>query len=87
LALRGSGVSTASHPGGPGRGAGWLTRMVEVHAGTPVVAIGGITPARVGEVMGAGAAGVAAIRGVWQATDPGAAVACYLEAMTGSDHE
>jgi thiamine-phosphate pyrophosphorylase len=40
----------------------------------PVVAIGGITPERVPELLDAGAAGVAVIRAVLAASDPSAAV-------------
>lgn len=36
----------------------------------PVVAIGGITPARVPEVMASGAHGVAVVAGIWRSTDP-----------------
>ncbi|HEX2203470.1 MAG TPA: thiamine phosphate synthase, partial [Longimicrobium sp.] len=69
---------TPSHPGREGAG----TALVEGMAllGVPVVAIGGVTPERVAEVRGAGAAGVAAIRGVWDAPDPARAVRRYLDA-------
>lgn len=36
----------------------------------PVIAIGGVTPARVGAVMAAGAHGFAVVSAVWQAVDP-----------------
>jgi thiamine monophosphate synthase len=49
--------------------------------GFPLVAIGGIDPARVPEVLGTGAYGVAVVRGVWEARDPAAAVKRYLEGM------
>lgn len=42
--------------------------------GLPLVALGGVTPARVAEVMAAGATGVAAIRAWLEGADPGAAV-------------
>lgn len=41
--------------------------------GLPVIAIGGVTPERVAEARAAGAYGVAAIRALWDAPDPGAA--------------
>jgi thiamine-phosphate pyrophosphorylase len=45
--------------------------------GVPVIAIGGITPARAREAREAGAWGVAAIRSLWHATHPAdAALAC-----------
>ncbi|HEX7242505.1 MAG TPA: thiamine phosphate synthase [Longimicrobiaceae bacterium] len=76
--LVGSVYATASHPGRAGSGA---ERLAETAGcGVPLVGIGGITPERVAEVRGAGAAGVAALRGVWDAPDPAEAVARYLEA-------
>ena len=41
--------------------------------GTPVIAIGGITAANAGAMSRAGAAGVAVISAVWDASDPAAA--------------
>jgi thiazole tautomerase (transcriptional regulator TenI) len=46
----------------------------------PVIAIGGIRPEHVGALRRAGAYGVAAIRGVWDAADAEAAVIDYLSA-------
>lgn len=43
----------------------------------PVYAIGGLTPARVEHVMGAGAAGVAVVSSIFQAASPREAVATY----------
>ncbi len=42
-------------------------------SGTPVIGIGGITAANAGSVVRAGAAGVAVISAVWDASDPAAA--------------
>ena len=50
----------------------------------PVLAIGGINPARVPEVMAAGADGVAVISAVMAALDPGAAVSELLAAVAAS---
>lgn len=62
----GSIYPTASHPGA---GAGpELIREVAT-LGLPVIAIGGITPARAVEVRDAGAWGVATISALWHATD------------------
>jgi thiamine-phosphate pyrophosphorylase len=57
-----------------------LARLDEVAraVAVPVVAIGGITPARAPEVAGTGAAGVAVIGAVMKARDPGGAVAALL---------
>ena len=47
--------------------------------GTPVIAIGGVTPERAGEVQAAGAWGIAAIRSIWGASDPARAALTMLE--------
>jgi thiamine-phosphate pyrophosphorylase len=47
----------------------------------PVIAIGGITPARVAEVRAAGAYGVAAIAAILNAPSPADAVRRFLEAL------
>ncbi len=50
----------------------------------PILAIGGINPARVPEVMAAGADGVAVISAVMAALDPGAAASELLAAVAAS---
>lgn len=50
-------------------------------AGTPIIAIGGITAARVPELLAAGAHGVAVIGAVSDAADPSRAVAELLSAV------
>ena len=67
---------TASHPGQPGG-----TPLVEACAalGLPIIAIGGVTPAQVPELIAAGAYGVAAIRALWHAADPAKAVVEFLD--------
>ena len=47
----------------------------------PVIAIGGITPARVAEVRVAGARGVAVISAILSADDPAAATRAFLDAL------
>jgi thiamine-phosphate diphosphorylase len=69
---------TPSHPERPGAGLGLIGGIAAL--GIPAIAIGGVTPERVMEAREAGAAGVAVLRGVWDAPDPAAAVAEYLEA-------
>ena len=65
---------------GPAQG---LERLATVARGLriPVVAIGGITPARVPEVLAAGARGVAVISGILAADSPADATRAYLGAL------
>jgi thiamine-phosphate diphosphorylase len=60
--------ASASHAGVEPGGTALLTELVAT--GLPVIAIGGVTPARAGLVHESGAHGVAAIRGIWDAPDP-----------------
>lgn len=80
-AFVGTVYETASHPGRAGLGTTALARMLDEVPGIPVMAIGGIVPDRVGDVLQAGAFGVAVLRGVWSAEDPAAAVLDYLAAL------
>lgn len=81
--LAGSVFATATHPGREGMGMVGLAEIAGL--GAPTVAIGGMTPERVAEARAAGARGVAAIRAVWDAADPAAAVARFLEAWKDAD--
>jgi len=54
-----------------------VTRAMKI----PVIAIGGITPERVGEVRAAGAHGVAAISAILAADSPGDATRRFLDAL------
>jgi thiamine-phosphate pyrophosphorylase len=47
----------------------------------PVIAVGGITPRLVREVLAAGAAGVAVIRGIYGAPRPADATKAFLDAL------
>lgn len=81
--------ATPSHPEVEGTGLAPVRSAVAAARGTaggpaagvPVLAVGGVTPARAAEAVAAGAWGVAVIRGVWQAEDPSHAAAEYLQAM------
>ena len=74
--LFGSVFDTDSHPGKAGQG---LELMAEVVAlGTPVIAIGGVTPERAQSVKDTGAWGVAAIRALWHTPDAYAAAMAML---------
>ncbi|WP_420129782.1 thiamine phosphate synthase [Longimicrobium sp.] len=75
--LAGTIWETPSHPERSGAGIGLIREIAAL--GIPTVAIGGVTPERAAEARGAGAAGVATIRGVWDARDPTAAVEEYLK--------
>ena len=62
---------SASHPGWPGVGLALVREAAAL--GRPVIAIGGVTPARAWELHAAGAYGVASIAALWDAAHPAAA--------------
>lgn len=64
-------------PAGPSR-----IRTVAEATAIPVVAIGGVDADDVATVLGAGGHGVAAVSGIWDASDPAAAVRSYLDALS-----
>ena len=72
--LAGHVYPSASKPGEPPLGLAGLAAIAAA-APCPVLAIGGITPERVAEAVGAGAAGIAAIGAIAEAEDPMAAAA------------
>ncbi len=71
---------TASHPGRPAAGVELVSRAV-ADVRIPVVAIGGITAARVPDVLSAGAAGVAVISAVLGVESPAAGASALREAL------
>lgn len=71
--------ATPSKPGMPGRGLAWLRALTQAVA-IPVIAIGGITHERVGEVIAAGACGVA-VSSPLGAPDAAARIAAYMERL------
>lgn len=75
--------ATPSHrdlePGGPGLIAACRP------AGLPIVAIGGIEPARVAEVLRAGACGIAVVRAVWSSGAPVEAAAALARALSSAE--
>lgn len=71
---------TASKPGLAARGLQQL-RETAVRVRIPVLAIGGITPSRIPEVLAAGAAGIAIMSGIWEADDPLATIQTYHQAL------
>jgi thiamine-phosphate pyrophosphorylase len=78
--IAGTVFETPSHAG-MGHGLSFV-RNVAHGAALPVIAIGGIRPEAVAAVREAGAAGVAAIRGVWGERDAARAAMAYLSAMS-----
>jgi thiamine-phosphate pyrophosphorylase len=77
--LAGPVYATATHPEATPLGVERLGAIAGV--GLPVIAIGGVTPARVPSLRAAGAHGVAAIRALWDARDPARAAQEMLIAM------
>ena len=69
-----------THPGGATHGLGIIPRVVR-ETGLPVIGIGGITTENAGEVLGSGAAGVAVVRSILGAADPGVAARELMAAM------
>jgi thiamine-phosphate pyrophosphorylase len=65
---------------GPPQGLGSLAVMAR-RATVPVVAVGGIVPERVADVLRAGAAGVAVLGAILDAADPGAVVGAFRAAL------
>jgi thiamine-phosphate pyrophosphorylase len=82
-ALAGPAFETPSKPGyGPEIGRKGLVEIART-ARVPVLAIGGINTARIGEVIAAGCAGVAVMGGVMRAVDPEREVAALVATLQG----
>lgn len=71
---------TPTHVGAPPMGCGPLREVADAVA-VPVIAIGGVTAARVAEVCAAGANGVAVVRAILDADDPRAAAESLRDAL------
>lgn len=83
-ALAGPAFETASKPGyGPAIGRMGLAEIAAA-AAVPTLAIGGIDSARVGDLVAAGAAGVAVMGGVMRAADPAQEVRALVAALAGA---
>jgi thiamine monophosphate synthase len=74
--LVGNVYHTSSHPERPAKGLGLIRDAAGL--GLPVIAIGGMDPARAVEARDAGAYGVAAIAALWRAPDPAQATLALL---------
>ena len=80
LLVAGAVFDSPTHPGQPPAGVELVRRTVGASA-APVVGIGGITAANAGEVVAAGAAGVAVISGILGDADPARAAARLADAV------
>jgi thiamine-phosphate pyrophosphorylase len=80
-AVAGPVFETVSKPGyGPELGVNGIAEIARA-ARVPVLAIGGVTAARVEEITAAGAAGVAVMGGIMRATDPAEEVGALIAAL------
>ena len=77
--LAGPVFETATHPGATPLGVAGLREIVQL--GHPVIAIGGIDPARARDLARIGVYGVAAIRALWDSPEPADAARAFLEAL------
>jgi len=66
---------------GPPLGVGALREVSREMDGFPIIALGGVTLARVAECLDAGARGIAVIGAVWDAPDPVGAWHAFAEAL------
>jgi thiamine-phosphate pyrophosphorylase len=83
-ALAGPAFETPSKPGyGPEIGRKGLAEIARA-ARIPVLAIGGINATRVGELIAAGAAGVAVMGGVMRAADPAREIGALIASLRGA---
>ena len=83
-ALAGPAFETPSKPGyGPEIGRKALAEIARA-APVPVLAIGGINAGRIGELIAAGAAGVAVMGGVMRAADPAQEVRGLIATLNGA---
>jgi thiamine-phosphate pyrophosphorylase len=82
--IAGPAFETPSKPGyGPEIGRKGLREMASA-AGVPVLAIGGINSARVGEVIASGCAGIAVMGGIMRAADPALEVKALTASLNGA---
>lgn len=81
--IAGSVYETASKPGAAPAGVE-LVRAVAEAVRVPILAIGGITPERVRDVVAAGADGIAVISAVLDANDPCASASLLRAALDGA---
>ncbi len=80
--LVGTMFPTASHPDKTPEGVD-LLRMIHEQVPLPLIGIGGITPERVGDCLGAGAIGVAVVSGIANSENPEVSARRYWQAVQG----
>ena len=85
--LVGTMFATRSHPGEEPTGPGLLNRIKDAGNTKPMLGIGGITEGNVGQVMSAGAQGIAVITAVLADPNPGAAAERLKSAMADGSAE
>ncbi len=73
--------TTPTKPGRPATGPGLLTHVADQAPGRPWFAIGGISVARLDEVLAAGATRVVVVRAITEADDPAAAVKSFASRL------
>ena len=81
FAIFGTVFPSATHPGGEVQGID-IVRRVTREAALPVIGIGGISVENAGDVMAAGARGIAVVRSILGAMDPAAATRDLLDAIS-----
>ena len=79
--LVGTMFASNSHPGEEPSGPGLLSRIASAGVTVPMLGIGGITEYNAGQVVAAGASGVAVITSVLARDDPGAAAQRLKDSM------
>jgi thiamine-phosphate pyrophosphorylase len=72
---------TPTKAGRPGTGTGLLSHVARLNPGRPWFAIGGISFARLDEVLAAGATRVVVVRAITEADDPGTAAAAFAKRL------
>ena len=79
--VMGSVFPTLTHPGQSALPT-TAPSMAATASSIPVLAVGGITPGRVADLIEAGMYGVVVFRGIWEADRPREAVSAYLEILS-----
>jgi thiamine-phosphate pyrophosphorylase len=75
-------ATITKHDAGPPLGRDGFAGLVALAAGRPCLAIGGVRPEDVGEVIAAGGTGVAVVSGILAADDPERAARAYSDALS-----